>query len=109
MIVRLDADSVATLENIPGVEDMTFYCEGSTDIDGHKVTCMENHGTLTLMEAFSHSCNIAFAQLSDMLGKDKLEKYDLSSSLFSSVEKIIWLDDDNVVVIAHINPSLKQP
>ena len=38
--------------------------------------------------------------------KDKLNKYDLSSTLFTSSEKIIWLDDDTVVVTAHINPSL---
>ncbi|MCR5637158.1 MAG: penicillin-binding protein [Clostridiales bacterium] len=65
----------AALENIPDVEDMTFYCNGSTDIDGHKVTCMDSHGELTLKEAFSHSCNIAFAELSCKLGKETLEKY----------------------------------
>ncbi len=76
----------AALENIPDVENMTFYCDGSTDIDGHKVTCMENHGTLTLEEAFSHSCNIAFAQLSDMLGKKTLEKYADSLGITSSYD-----------------------
>lgn len=63
------------LENLPGVQDRVFTCEGTyavteemdlIDTDG------EGHGTLTLEEAFTKSCNIVFGQLALELGEEKL-------------------------------------
>ena len=63
------------LENIPDVEDRTFQCDGVyavTEEMDLKDTDGEGHGELTLKEAFTKSCNIAFGQLSLELGEDKL-------------------------------------
>ena len=63
------------LENLPGVQDRVFTCEETyavteemdlIDTDG------EGHGTLTLEEAFTKSCNIVFGQLALELGEEKL-------------------------------------
>lgn len=63
------------LENIPGVTERTFTCEGTYQIDENNRltdTDGEGHGTITLKEAFTKSCNIAFGQLAMELGADKL-------------------------------------
>ena len=65
----------AAIENIPNVTSKTFHCDGSTDIDGHTVNCMDTHGDVSLKEAFAYSCNIVFAQLSLELGPEVMEKY----------------------------------
>lgn len=65
----------AAIENIPNVTSRTFHCDGSTDIDGHTVNCMDTHGDISLKEAFAYSCNIVFAQLSLELGPEVMEKY----------------------------------
>lgn len=63
------------LENIPGVTERTFECTGIypvTDEMDLIDTDGEGHGTITLEEAFTESCNIAFGQLALELGQDKL-------------------------------------
>lgn len=63
------------LENIPNVTERTFSCEGIYQIDDENRltdTDGEGHGTITLKEAFTKSCNIAFGQLAMELGEDKL-------------------------------------
>lgn len=65
------------LENIPGVMDRTFTCEGHfqvTDEMELRDTDGEGHGTISFREAFSKSCNIAYGQLALELGEDKLRK-----------------------------------
>lgn len=66
---------VCALENIPDVVNRTFDCTGTypvtdevnlTDTDG------EGHGHITLEQAFTQSCNIAFGQLALELGPVKL-------------------------------------
>ena len=66
--------AAAALENIPGIEDEVFTCNGSTKIGGKEITCMHVHGNLTLKEGLSQSCNIVFAELAERLGKDKMTK-----------------------------------
>lgn len=65
----------AALESIPDIENRTFYCDGYYDIGGEEVTCESAHGELSLKSAFSHSCNCAFAQLSEELGAELLQQY----------------------------------
>ena len=63
------------LENIPGVQERTFKCEGVYPVTEEMDlidTEGEGHGELTLEEAFAKSCNIAFGQLALELGEDKL-------------------------------------
>ena len=63
------------LETIPGIQDQRFTCTGTYIIQNGDITCERAHGTLTLKEAFSNSCNCAFAQIAEQIGSEKLERY----------------------------------
>ena len=65
---------LSALENLPGIDQRTFTCEGSRAIGEGKVTCFggEVHGNMTLPQAFAKSCNITFAALALELGADRL-------------------------------------
>ncbi len=65
----------AALETIADVEGMEFPCSGEMEIAGSKVTCEHKHGDQSLKKAFANSCNCAFAQLAQLLGRDTLQKY----------------------------------
>jgi len=54
--------------------DFAYHCEGEEIIDGQKVTCVKQHGDLTLETAFADSCNCYFALLSNEIGGDVLLK-----------------------------------
>ncbi len=56
-------------------DGFTFVCTGSAPYEGTVVTCPVPHGTLTLGEALSCSCNCAYAQLGQILGEMGIEKY----------------------------------
>lgn len=65
----------AALEHIPDVEEKMFFCEGSYMVGGDAVTCEAKHGRQKLNQAFSNSCNCAFAQLVELIGKEELQRY----------------------------------
>lgn len=65
----------AALESIPDIEERTFTCEGKYVIQNGDITCISTHGKQTLKECFSNSCNCAFAQIVELIGRDKLERY----------------------------------
>ena len=65
----------AALESIPGIQDQTFTCTGTYIIQNGDITCERAHGTLSLKDAFSNSCNCAFAQIAEQMGSEKLERY----------------------------------
>lgn len=69
------ATAAAALHEIDDIEDRTFYCDGSVNIEGDEVTCSGVHGTITLEEALMHSCNCAFAELAVELGPDIMSQY----------------------------------
>jgi len=52
--------------------DFAYTCDGEEIIEGQRVTCVKNHGDLTLESAFADSCNCYFALLSNEIGADKL-------------------------------------
>lgn len=64
--------TAAALEYIPDIESRTFTCNGSIQVGDDKITCMDNHGEITMKEGFAKSCNIVFAELSIELGKNKM-------------------------------------
>ena len=57
--------------------DDKFYCPGYRVIDGERIKCWKTigHGSQTLAEAFSNSCNCCFMDLALRLGKDKFYEY----------------------------------
>ena len=65
----------AALEEIPGITEQTFTCTGSYEIGEDAITCEDAHWDQSLKEAFCNSCNCAFAQISQQLGKETLQQY----------------------------------
>lgn len=65
----------AALESIPGIEEMTFSCQGKYMIQNGDITCVAAHGQQTLKECFSNSCNCAFAQIVEKIGSERLSQY----------------------------------
>ena len=67
--------AAAALECVPGIEGMTFYCDGAYEYGTEAVTCETAHGTLDLKGALAHSCNCSFAQIAKLVGRKNMEKY----------------------------------
>lgn len=65
----------AAIEELDELQSMSFYCDGSYEMGANTITCTGNHGTQNIKTAFRNSCNCAFAQLSEALGAENLEKY----------------------------------
>lgn len=65
----------AALDCVPGIEEMTFVCYGKLAYGETAVTCEAAHGTLTLKTALANSCNCAFAQIAEKVGKKNMLKY----------------------------------
>ena len=79
------ATLAAALENIPDIEEQTFQCDGTYEIQNGDITCITPHGHQTLKECFSNSCNCAFAQIVEQLGKENLKAYVELFGITSSV------------------------
>lgn len=65
----------AALETVGGIEEQTFYCDGTYTIGADKITCEGAHGAQDLQQAFRNSCNTAFAQVALQVGAEKMEEY----------------------------------
>ena len=65
----------AALDCVPGIEDMTFTCRGKIAYGTEAVTCEKAHGTQSLKQAFANSCNCAFAQIAEKVGKNNMVNY----------------------------------
>ena len=65
----------AALETIPDIQQRSFTCTGSYEVQGEKITCEVTHGQQSLKNAFSNSCNCAFAQIAIELGGETLAQY----------------------------------
>ena len=75
----------AALENIPDITEQSFRCYGKIEYGTEAVTCETAHGNQSLERAFANSCNCAFAQIAEQLGKtnmvEAVKKYELTQSL----------------------------
>ena len=75
----------AALEHIPDITEQSFQCYGKIEYGTEAVTCETAHGKQTLDRAFANSCNCAFAQIAEQLGKTNMvgsvKKYELTKSL----------------------------
>ena len=75
----------AAMENVPDIEDQTFRCYGKIEYGTEAVTCETAHGEQTLQRAFANSCNCAFAQIAEQLGKPNMvnavKKYEITEKL----------------------------
>ena len=55
-------------------ENTTFNCTGSVVVAGKKINCWQTsgHGLETFPQIFPNSCNVAFMELGQMIGKERL-------------------------------------
>ena len=67
--------TAAALEEIGDIRDQTFRCTGEVDYGSYDVTCQKAHGKLDFDSALAQSCNCAFAQIVEQLGREKLQSY----------------------------------
>lgn len=65
----------AALDCVPGIENMTFTCNGKLEYGTEAVTCEKSHGSQSLKGAFANSCNCAFAQIAELVGKSNMVSY----------------------------------
>ena len=76
---KLIVSAAALEEEITGTDVRDdFHCEGFTQIgDDTKIGCAQYavHGNQTLRDALRNSCNAAFIQLGERIGKNTLYKY----------------------------------
>jgi len=69
------ATLAAALETIPDIQEQKFVCRGSHKIGNDEITCVGAHWEQNLQTAFRNSCNCAFAQISQQLDPEVLERY----------------------------------
>lgn len=67
--------TAAALASVPGIEDMHFTCYGRYAYGTEAVTCESAHGTLDLRSALAQSCNCAFAQIAEKVGRKNMTAY----------------------------------
>ena len=67
--------TAAALETVPDILNMTFTCTGDYSYGTESVTCETAHGKLNLSGALSHSCNCAFAQIAEKVGRKNMVNY----------------------------------
>ena len=67
--------TAAALECVPDILERTFTCNGELAMEGSKVVCTGAHGTQTLEEAFANSCNCAYAKITELVGRENMERF----------------------------------
>jgi peptidoglycan glycosyltransferase len=67
--------AAAALECVPDILDQSFTCTGKMEYGTEAVTCEGVHGTQNLKSALANSCNCAFAQIAQLIGKENMKKY----------------------------------
>lgn len=69
--------AAAGLEENAITLNSTFTCTGHTQVAGQPYSCHKHsgHGTQTLVQAMSNSCNPAFISIGQLIGVDTFSKY----------------------------------
>ena len=67
--------TAAALDCVKNIDDMTFTCNGRREYGTEAVTCKKSHGTQNLKQALANSCNCAFAQIAEAVGKKNMVSY----------------------------------
>ncbi len=64
--------AIAALEDGVVTEEEPVACTGLLELSGTKFKCTAEHGTLDLVGAIQHSCNIYFWNLAQRIGMDRM-------------------------------------
>lgn len=75
----------AALDLLPDIETHTFHCDGSAMVGAETVICNRAHGDISFGEALAQSCNVAFAQITDEIGAQRMESYVRSLGITESL------------------------
>ena len=67
--------TAVALDTVPDIMTRSFACNGTYAYGIDQVTCERAHGSVTLESALAHSCNCAFAQIAELVGKENMRKY----------------------------------
>ncbi len=67
--------TAAALDCVPDIQEQTFTCYGKIEYGTEAVTCERAHGKQTLKQAFANSCNCAYAQVAERIGKNNMVAY----------------------------------
>ena len=71
--------TAAALECVDDIQNMTFSCTGRMEYgEGNNVaavTCAVAHGNQPLRNALANSCNCAYAQIAELIGKENMVEY----------------------------------
>ena len=67
--------AAAALDCVPDIESRTFTCYGEYAYGKQKITCERAHGTTDMKQALAVSCNCAFAQIAELVGRKNMERY----------------------------------
>jgi len=75
-VFKMITTAIALEENLIN-ENSTFYCNGSANVAGQHYDCHKHsgHGTQTLVQSISNSCNPAFITIGQLAGVDIFSKY----------------------------------
>ncbi len=75
-VFKIVTASIALEESLISTKN-TFYCNGHTTVAGQGYNChkLSGHGTQSLAEAMSHSCNPAFITIGQLIGVSTFSKY----------------------------------
>jgi len=57
--------------------DSTFFCSGSKKVENYNIGCShrDGHGSQTFADAVKNSCNPAFIEVGQLVGKEKFKEY----------------------------------
>lgn len=67
--------TAVALDTVPDIQSKYFSCNGRYAYGKEAVTCESAHGTQTLRQALANSCNCAFAQVAELVGRKNMTKY----------------------------------
>lgn len=76
-VFKIVTASIALEENLVS-DSSSFYCNGSTTVAGQHYNCHKKnggHGTQSLAQAMSNSCNPAFITIGQLVGVPTFSKY----------------------------------
>lgn len=64
--------AISAIESLGSIDSQSFDCDGEFECADGAVICNAVHGGQSFEEAFNHSCNSAFADITLQLGADRL-------------------------------------
>ena len=67
--------TAAAIENLSDYRNLSFFCDNEYEVAGVPIGCTGPHYTQNFEQALNNSCNIAFAQISVMIGQNTLAEY----------------------------------